>query len=105
MLHKPVLFNVPFRHRFWAIFHQLLLLALLESSLCAANLPTFTYYLVNTEINAVVTDSAGNTYMTGATTAGGINATPGAFQSQDHSVGLCGTHPALYTCTDSFVVK
>src|SRR5580658_1013832 len=73
----------------------------------AANLPTFTYSVSNIQINAITTDSAGNTYLTGTNSSGMIATTPGAFQSQDNSGGLCGGggFVPIFCIGSAFVVK
>lgn len=87
------------------------LLAFLPCAL-AANLPTFTYLLSDAElsgIEAIVTDSTGNTYILGGTLGGAppsIATTPGAFQTQPTAAQVCGFdgHFPIF-CNDSFVVK
>jgi len=84
----------------------LLLLSLSASALFATNTATFFYPLTNAGINAIATDSIGNTYITGTTTGGAsIVTTPGAFQSALPAFGQC--QGAIYelVCDASFVVK
>jgi uncharacterized protein (TIGR03437 family) len=71
----------------------------------AANLPTFTYYLANVQINAVATDSTGNTYITGVAVPGAFTATAGAFQTQGNSLGCVEIHPVDIPCDTAFVIK
>jgi len=72
----------------------------------ATNTPTFFYPLTNAGINAVATDSAGNTYLTGTTTGGAsLVTTPGAFQTQFTATGQCMDSIGSLPCDDSFIVK
>ena len=100
---------VPFRHRSWRILPRLSLFALLTNNLCAANVPTFSYFQSGPgSVNVIASDSAANTYIAGAAQPGAIVTTPGAFQPQDNSSGYCGTVPlvgALIPCMGSFVEK
>ena len=113
MTQRTLILSAPLRHSAWGVFPQLLLLALLANVLCAANLPTFSYssskWLANeVQLTGIASDSAGNTYITGATPPGAIATTPGAFQSQDNSNGTCSFAPMIgapIPCTGSFVEK
>jgi uncharacterized protein (TIGR03437 family) len=107
--HRSFALVAPFRHRPWRILPRLWLFAVLTNVLCAANVPTFSYFTSDSvSINALASDSAANTYIAGTTQPGAIAATPGAFQSQDNSSGYCGTIPyvgALIPCIGSYVEK
>jgi len=72
----------------------------------AQNAPTFTYSS-QVQILAIATDSASNTYITGTAQPGAIATTPGAFQSQDNSTGICEiVFPGVpISCIGSFVEK
>ncbi len=78
----------------------------------AANLPTFNYTSAGiNQPNAIATDSAGNTYVTGrASPTVPLATTPGAFQPQSNA-GTCTSVFAFIIsvgigpCTTSFVVK
>ena len=78
----------------------------------AANLPTFNYTSAGiNQPNAIATDSAGNTYITGrAASNAALATTPGAFQPQS----IAGTCISVFAfvisvginaCDTSFVVK
>jgi uncharacterized protein (TIGR03437 family) len=92
----------------WGSSPQLLLLALWTNVLSAANLPTFTYSISSLQVNAIATDSAGDTYLAGGTSVPfAITPTPGAFQSQINQ-GTCGTvamSGAPLSCNDAVVIK
>src|ERR1700683_2798469 len=86
-------------------------LLLLVPCAIAANQPTFTYAIpANTTVAAMAVDAAGNTYLTGSTSAASFPATAGALQTQ-FSGGTCETMPGLhgvpfnFPCTDAFVIK
>src|SRR5580692_3052385 len=88
-------------------------LALVPNLIWAQNAPTFTYSSPGwlegqVVINSIATDFAGNTYLTGTTQPGAILTTPGAFQSQDNSTGICGNIFPVSVgipCIGSFVEK
>ena len=109
MRHKFLAPVALFRHRAWRSLSQLLLFAALTNILCAANVPTFSYFAsLGVDVHAIASDSAANTYIAGTALSGAIAATPGAFQSQDNSGGICGFVPlagAPLFCYGSFVVK
>jgi hypothetical protein len=108
--HRSLSPVAPRRHTSWRILPRLSLFAVLTNVLCAANVPTFSYF-ANYGVNvlAIASDSAANTYIAGTTPPGGIAATPGAFQSQDNSSPyICefsGCPPAGIQCIGSFVEK
>ncbi len=81
-------------------------LLLAATSGLAQNAPTFTYSS-QVQILAIATDSASNTYLTGTAQPGAIATTPGAFQSQDNSTGICEiVFPGVpISCIGSFVEK
>jgi len=99
----------PFRHRYWRTLPRLSLFAVMTNVLCAANAPTFSSFAsYGVNINAIASDSAANTYLAGPTQPGAIATTPGAFQSQDNSTGVCGIIPLVgiqVPCQGSFVEK
>jgi uncharacterized protein (TIGR03437 family) len=71
-----------------------------------ANAPTFTYTPASS-VGPIATDAAGNTYLAGSAN-GGIVPTPGAFQSQNNSSGICQYVPMVgagIPCYGSFVEK
>jgi uncharacterized protein (TIGR03437 family) len=109
MTHKCVGPVASFRHRYGRILPQLSLFVVLTNTLCAANVPTFSYFQSGpVSVNVIASDSAANTYIAGAAQPGAIAATPGAFQSQDNSSGYCGVVPmvgALSPCIGSFIEK
>ena len=105
MTHKPSGLSVLFRHRWRVVFPQLLAFVFL-ANVVLANTPTFFYPLTNAGINAIATDPAGNTYLTGTTTGGAsLVTTPGAFQPQFTATGQCMDSIGSPPCSDSFVVK
>lgn len=74
----------------------------------AANTPSFTASPAG-GITAIATDSAGNTYIAGGAAAGSI-ATPGAFQTQNNSAGVCQLESVFgivigNSCSGSFLEK
>src|ERR1700728_3040217 len=86
----------PFRHRCWRTLPRLSLFAVLTNVLCAANVPTFSYFASGPgSVNVIASDSAANTYIAGAAQPGAIVATPAAFQSQDNRRGYCGPVPMV----------
>jgi uncharacterized protein (TIGR03437 family) len=90
------------------------LLLFLAPCVIAANQPTFTYSVPvptnTTTVAAIAVDAAGNTYLTGSTSAASFPATAGALQTQ-FSGGTCETMPGFhgvplnFPCADAFVIK
>jgi uncharacterized protein (TIGR03437 family) len=80
---------------------------LMPSCVFAQNTPSFTYTLAGSSAGAIATDAAGNTYIAGGAN-GGIVSTPGAFQPQDNSSGICQFVPMVgagIPCYGSFIEK
>src|SRR4051812_17891072 len=85
----------------------ILLLSLFLPCAFATDQPTFNSGLdPSVGATAIVTDAAGNTYITGYGIEPKLTPTPGAFQTQPHRDQFCGTVQMIgapIPCSESFV--